>query len=581
MSKVRKRRLAAAAIVLTAALLAAAWFYVPGLSRPQMEEGDIRVSIGEEGLLSLSWPESGTEGAAYLLEIDGGGNSFQECCRRPAIQLRGFTPPFTVRIRVAAGGKNLLGAERVLTSWNCLEASVPPLPVEPIRLRAAPGPGTLDLSWEGEAGMRYEISALEEDGGRILLGATEEQDMTLVFDEAEGLELPGRGRPLRLVLQASWREGGCLVQGLFSDPVSVSREELLGNELALSFQEMGPQRYRLRWMETQGDYDVLFVWRYGGWQTLGCFRPTEPLFYDLGKLSSGARCRCRLTAQDYDGVIRAAEELTFYASVTPLGCTVWPIQELDFYEDPSGGAGGTIPIGTALGVLAVEGPWFWVWYQDREVCVDSRRCMIDLYEYLGDYCSYYIANGNQALLTFPGQPISGVTGMALPGYAGRERVDGSVGLPCLYPCAQKLLKAAQAALADGYRLKIYDAFHPARTSQYLRSALESQSPTLTERDAAALDALLPEGGSPHIRGVALDVTLETADTEEEVEAQSPVYELSPDAAASQNNDAARRLAAYMTAAGFKGQEAVWWHFEDGSPELLLDSNDAPALGTGG
>lgn len=48
----------------------------------------------------------------------------------------------------------------------------------------------------------------------------------------------------------------------------------------------------------------------------------------------------------------------------------------------------------------------------------------------------------------------------------RTEEDGFL-VPYLYPGSQKLLSAAQAALEDGYRLKIYEAFRPNEATRYL------------------------------------------------------------------------------------------------------------------
>ena len=49
-------------------------------------------------------------------------------------------------------------------------------------------------------------------------------------------------------------------------------------------------------------------------------------------------------------------------------------------------------------------------------------------------------------------------------YENVQVEEGSYLVPLLYPSAQKLAAAAQSTLADGYRIKIYDAYRPREAS---------------------------------------------------------------------------------------------------------------------
>ncbi len=101
---------------------------------------------------------------------------------------------------------------------------------------------------------------------------------------------------------------------------------------------------------------------------------------------------------------------------------------------------------------------------DGEGYIDSNYCMINLPDYLGELCAYDITNSYASLYMVHGYEIPDVTGTVILGYEDVELAEGEYLVPLLYPSAQKLAAAAQAALADGYRLKIYDAYRPREAS---------------------------------------------------------------------------------------------------------------------
>ena len=78
-----------------------------------------------------------------------------------------------------------------------------------------------------------------------------------------------------------------------------------------------------------------------------------------------------------------------------------------------------------------------------------------------------------------------------------------------------------------------------------------------------IGAFLAKSVSNHNRGVALDLTLETWDSAQELEMQSAIHDLSWYAITDRNNDNARLLEKYMKdAGGLAGLTSEWWHFQD-------------------
>jgi zinc D-Ala-D-Ala dipeptidase len=145
--------------------------------------------------------------------------------------------------------------------------------------------------------------------------------------------------------------------------------------------------------------------------------------------------------------------------------------------------------------------------------------------------------------------------------------------------ALRLVRAAQALRAQGYRLRVYDCYRP-RAVQY-------QMWKLFPRPGYVAD---PAKGSHHNRGAAVDLTLATADGEE---AEMPTgfdtfsraaHHGSPNASAMavRHRELLREA---MEAAGFRKNRMEWWHYElPGAGRLplldapLADPEPAPDAG---
>ena len=204
--------------------------------------------------------------------------------------------------------------------------------------------------------------------------------------------------------------------------------------------------------------------------------------------------------------------------------------------------------------------------------------------------------------------IPKVTGVVTGGYEKVRLKDGSFLVPLLYPTAQKLAVAAQAAVEEGYRLKIYDAFRPNKATREIynltNSILDEEFPAapytnviisrlnlpepqvvpraetspegeviteevkkLTYRmvmcgSKYSLSYFLAKGGSLHNLGIAVDLTLEDLDSGEELSMQTSMHDLSQYSVLGKNNSAAKKLAAIMKGAGFGDLISEWWHFQD-------------------
>lgn len=85
-----------------------------------------------------------------------------------------------------------------------------------------------------------------------------------------------------------------------------------------------------------------------------------------------------------------------------------------------------------------------------------------------------------------------------------------------------------------------------------------------------LGAFLAASGSMHNLGIAMDMTIENADTGEELSMQSAMHDLSFHSIQASNNDNANILKRIMEAQGFAMITSEWWHFQDNDVRNTLN-----------
>jgi D-alanyl-D-alanine dipeptidase len=121
--------------------------------------------------------------------------------------------------------------------------------------------------------------------------------------------------------------------------------------------------------------------------------------------------------------------------------------------------------------------------------------------------------------------------------------------------AKKLAKAQEMFKADGYSIKIYDAYRPSSVSGELYKAVPDST------------YVAPAGSSNHNRGASVDITLVDGNGNE-LEMPSAVMELNEKAG--RNNKSMSQVAKanmdYLTdimkKCGFITYSAEWWHYTD-------------------
>lgn len=293
---------------------------------------------------------------------------------------------------------------------------------------------------------------------------------------------------------------------------------------------------------------------------------------------------------------RQPDLLTTGEEPSPLYATIWPIKDLDVYEDVSGQRViGKVPACTMYCVLEenAEKNLFRIRLtKDSYGYISSKYCLINLPEYIGNLCAYNITNSFCSAYTIHEYEIPGITGTVIPGYESICLADGSYLVPFLYPSAQKLIVAANKALEQGYRIKIYDSYRPQIATQYIYDTAMAivyqalPATTCTGREVSLpnppvnkgrdylmyidlitmngwdLGSFLAPGSSRHNMGVALDMTLESLETGEEIPAQTVMHDLSAFSTTRSNNEIANTILSIMQSAKMSTIISEWWHFQD-------------------
>lgn len=106
---------------------------------------------------------------------------------------------------------------------------------------------------------------------------------------------------------------------------------------------------------------------------------------------------------------------------------------------------------------------------------------------------------------------------------------------------------------------------------YLEAAVQNYYYMMTD-GKYRLGSFLAQVTSAHNRGIALDLTIETAEDGEALPMQTSMHDLSWYSALPYNNENAELLAGYMKGAGFNDLSSEWWHFQDDDTRNALNLN---------
>ena len=299
-------------------------------------------------------------------------------------------------------------------------------------------------------------------------------ELKVSFGEGADYPVPEYDAPAQFVIRASRQGNGYVLTGPASETIVVPREEILTRVMMLSCEHVGDNSYSFTWNETVGrKYLVQRLLGEGEWETVAEVGLDEERKYRTETLHSGTAYLYRVEAVEGDGQICASDEVEFFTELLTLNCVVWPVRELELYESESmEDTGIQAEALRAYRVLDERDGMFLIEVDGTEGFIDSSYCLINLPDYLGELCSYDIVNSYCALYMMHGFEIPAITDTVIEGYEGIRLSEGEYLVPYLYPCCDKLIAAARAALADGYRLKIYDAYRPHEATEELYRTAE-------------------------------------------------------------------------------------------------------------
>ena len=595
--------LAALPLILIAAFLLAALPYINAAS--SMPEGASLsfLDLGG-GEYALEWTAS-PDAARYYLSIDGGERSEPLTENAAAVgPLSEGEHSFTV---TPLGSWKLFGKE-YFREGESVTVTVPLVSPEAPEAEWIPDEdaGTLSVEAEPLVGRSYELRIIDAGGERPLDSTLADGELGVSFGEDGDLSMPEYETPYRFCLRAVVNGQQYEITGPAGEEYTLKREALLPDTSSLTSEELGENRYALSWTEAKGDWYEIQYSDGGEWETLATVECTEELRYETEDLRSVWDYSFRVMGADEGAeegeYVSESDVIDVTTELSPLYCTIWPLMELPLYEssDAESETLASVPAASTLCVLAEEDGFFRVRYGETYGYLSSSYCMINLPEYMGKLIGYDITNSYASKYAVHGYEIPEVTGEVVKGYEHVCLAEGVYLAPYLYPCCEKLYTAANAALEQGYRLKIYDSYRPnqATVDIYNKAELMTNQPvpeldiygevpeelpelaegqTLTYRmlwedGTYGLPNFLAKGGSMHNMGIALDLTLERVDSGEELEMQSDMHDLSIYSVINRDNDEALILDNIMKAAGFGGLTSEWWHFQDNETRKNLSLN---------
>lgn len=133
---------------------------------------------------------------------------------------------------------------------------------------------------------------------------------------------------------------------------------------------------------------------------------------------------------------------------------------------------------------------------------------------------------------------------------------------------KKLMKAYDRFKADGYTLKVNDAYRPIRVQRILFNIVKNKH-WIANPDTTA---------SNHNRGCAIDMSLIIDATGEEMEFPTPMHTFSEESARTCKtwSDTARANVDYITEVmaecGFNHIKSEWWHFSDTDSKKFMTTD---------
>ncbi|MBQ7415768.1 MAG: D-alanyl-D-alanine carboxypeptidase family protein [Oscillospiraceae bacterium] len=574
------------------------------------KDGTMMLVQDTSGSLTLSWPE-GFRQDRYLVQFLQNDTVIQEVWTQSEQLVLPELPKselLTIRVLSARGYRTPFAKEeqiRMGTESLSAEITMQAPAVSDLAATADPQAGTVNFTYTLTPQSRSNVYYLDNSGEWTLLDTLDQAQMTLSLGDGSQFSIPHTGEELTFAFDAYRVYPGLIYYGAAFEQISVVREDLLTRDLNLECTDLGDQVFLLTWAETKGDYYQVQRYRQdtASWETLQRVEVNQERSYTTDMLSGFSAYHYRVVA--VGGQVMEDSEFAAVSDVKSVVtgasakyCTIWPIKDLAVYSDTDKIQSiGTAPGATTFCVLGVKDGMFRIRLGDGYGYIDSNYCLINLPELLGDLCLYDITNSTESLYMAHEFEIPSVTGTVIVGYENVQLYTGEQLVPLLYPTALRLEEAAYAAMEQGYKLKIYDAYRPQEATIALyNQALDlakqpipdetytgkvlDDLPVLTPSEPGSdipkltygelmtdfgrytMNYFLAAGKSRHNKGIALDLTLTDMVTGEDLSMQTSMHDLSWYSELKRNNDNAKTLAAIMESVGFSGLVSEWWHFND-------------------
>ncbi len=445
-------------------------------SMPQ--DGRFTMTYLENGLVHIVWPES-EDAQAYFLEFrrdNGAGEQETFYSTRVDEGHELFLPaPLDRELTVRIMGLRYYrypfrDVPYLRFSENYIELSGDFAPPTVSDLTWSADPDTDQVVVDFAAGENTVVRMYYRKPNGVLVPLEEltQTKLTMTFGDNERFRVPPHGQSHSFVFDAVTTTDTYTYTGVISNGFTVVREDFLGTELFLECKDEGHNDYTLTWNETKGDYyEVqLYSLEEGRWNTVHTVPFDGERSYYTGHLERYSDFLFRVVAYGSqtlpDSEFSATpDEVMVKTGASLIYSTIWPIKNLEVFAAPGANTVvGKLPEGTPCCVLDEKDGMFYIRFSGGYGYIDSNYCMINLPEYIGDICMYDIVNSYESLYKVHEFPIPEVTGEVVKGYEDVELWEGEYLVPLLYPTAQKLEKAAFAAIEKGYKIKIYDSYRP-------------------------------------------------------------------------------------------------------------------------
>jgi len=403
------------------------------------------------------------------------------------------------------------------------------------------------------------------------------------FTVGEDVDMPGISNPIIIIARTTKEIDGIVYNSTFSKPVEIKRADFMPKDILLELKQDEDGKYLFTFNEAQNDtYELKMQNGFTHeFETVETYEVDESLkqntfTYSLDWLPSGSEMTYKVVAYDKDDPDNISESnvMEVVGETSSVYCTIWPIANLKVYDTSTSTTRiDNVVEGECYSVIEEADGRFKIRLGNGNYgYIDTRYCMINLPDFIGNMCLYDITNSYASLYNVNGLNIEGLTSQKIKGYENMDIEEGRTQfvVPCLYPTACKLLEAAKSAISDDYILKICDAFRPTEAYGFINEALSKHYEQFGEEMnysdpvtglSYGMEDYAPRSGT-HDMGIALDVMLVNQNTGEEIKMQTSIYDLSKYSFSNLNNENANILKTYMIDAGFTNTYTNWWEFSD-------------------